>query len=300
MIAAVAVKTSLSSILPLEPGSCKIGKNVHFPSPKPRGRQSLFKYLTRGYQPRNQPDFKLTQLHLAQWFNTPLGIQVLKAERALVDRSIARIFGYHILQLGGSGEHSLIEDSPVGHKISFTSTYCPGISRAVADDEELPLPADSIDVVLVHHALDFTADSHRLLREAMRVLRPGGKLILLGFNPISCWGLSRLFRRTSDLPWCARFINSRRVLDWLRLLGIHVNSVSFCVHFLPFKYKKFLKRAGSIESFANRIGSPFGGAYFILATKLLIPVTPIVPRWRSLRSRTSIVPATENIRARYH
>ena len=48
-------------------------------------------------------------------------------------------------------------------------------------NEELPLEHNSCDVVVLHHALDFAQSPHQVLREAARILRPGGHLILLGF-----------------------------------------------------------------------------------------------------------------------
>lgn len=260
----------------------------------------MFRFKAERRIPRQLPGPNVSQTQLNLWFDSQLGWRVLTAERAMIAKSLSRLFGYHILQLGCSERHSLLDESPVGHKICFSSSYQPGEQQAVADNEELPLPADSMDVVLIHHALDFTPDSHRLLREAMRVLRPGGKMLILGFNPISCWGLSRLFRRKTELPWCARFISSRRVLDWLRLLDIHVKSVSLGVHFLPSGYGKILKYADRFEELGNRIGSPFGATYYILGTKQVLPITPIVHRWRPLRPRATILPATENIRAKYH
>jgi ubiquinone/menaquinone biosynthesis C-methylase UbiE/DNA-binding transcriptional ArsR family regulator len=51
------------------------------------------------------------------------------------------------------------------------------------DIYDLPLARDSFDVVIVHQVLHFLDDSARAVREAARVLRPGGRLLIVDFAP---------------------------------------------------------------------------------------------------------------------
>lgn len=258
------------------------------------------KHETRRRLIKGLPDSDLLPTLISQWYQTPQGLAVLEAEKAIVTPIISRLFGYHILQVGPIEEISLIDESPVGHKIIFAPNWRPGTKQAVADIEELPLATDSIDVVIVHHALDFTDDSHRLLREVTRVLRPGGKLLIIGFNPFSYWGLWRLFKRRINIPWRGRFISRRRLSDWLQLLDLHIDSVDYALHFLPFKFAGLLRQATKIENFGSKLNSPLGGAYIVNCVKQVAPITPIVPKWRPLRAPTSVIPATENVRAKIH
>ena len=220
-----------------------------------------------------------------EWFDSPQGAAVARVEARLAKPLLRRLFGYRILQLGCSGNRSLIDDSALYHKIRFSPRHRPESGLPVADAEQLPLAADSVDAVVLYHALDFANDSHRLLREATRVLRPGGRMLIIGFNPHSGWGLWRLFRRRGGIPWGGRFIAPRRVADWLRLLDLQVDSIRYGLHFLPPRRKSPLGRARGWERVGQKINSPFGGAYIILCVNRVAPVTPIMAQWLPLRPR---------------
>jgi ubiquinone/menaquinone biosynthesis C-methylase UbiE len=51
------------------------------------------------------------------------------------------------------------------------------------DIYDLALPAQSFDVVLVHQVLHFLDDGARAIAEAVRMLRPGGRLLVIDFAP---------------------------------------------------------------------------------------------------------------------
>jgi ubiquinone/menaquinone biosynthesis C-methylase UbiE len=51
------------------------------------------------------------------------------------------------------------------------------------DIYDLALPRDSFDVVIIHQVLHFLDDSARAIAEAARVLRPGGRLLVIDFAP---------------------------------------------------------------------------------------------------------------------
>ena len=216
---------------------------------------------------------------LGRWFDSPQGVAVLEAERGLLRETLGRLFGYHVLQLGCCAEHSLIESSPAGHKILFAPVYEPGSPLPVADIEELPLPTESMDGVLIHHGLDFTADCHRLLREATRVLRPGGRMLIIGFNPLSLWGLRRLFKRRGQVPWRGRFIARQRLTDWCRLLDLQV------------------ERSTAPWENLGRLHSPLGAVYLLNCIKQTASITPIMPRWLPSLHRAPAIPAAEAVQS---
>ncbi|MCP5331580.1 MAG: methyltransferase domain-containing protein [Pseudomonadales bacterium] len=235
---------------------------------------------------------------MGQWWQTPLGHALLRSEAAVLEPVLARLFGYHFLQLGVS-EHSMLDASPIGHKIVFVPGHERGGVLPVASNEALPLQSESVDAVLIHHALDYTPDSHRLLRESARVLMPGGKLLILGFNPLSPWGLRHLLRWRNTLPWNARYIASSRVQDWLKLLEFTVDKVEHAGYILPMRRARQGDGASRLEAMGQRFNAPLAAVYLIVACKQIMPVTPIQPRWRPSLPRPVLVrPVGESARAR--
>lgn len=234
---------------------------------------------------------------MGDWWESPLGKALLANETDLLEPTLARIFGYHFLQLGVS-EHSMLEASPIGHKLLFVPQFDATKAIPVANNEALPLQSESVDAVLIHHALDYTPDSHRLLRESARVLMPGGKLLIIGFNPISSWGMRKLCRWRNSRPWDARYISSSRVQDWLKLLDFSVDKVEHCAYLLPVKHTRFVNAAPKLEAFGQRFNAPLGAVYVIVACKQVMPITPILPRWPKLPRPVLVRPVSEPARAR--
>jgi len=68
------------------------------------------------------------------------------------------------------------------------------IDRVEADGLNLPFPEASFDAVTVAFGVRNLSDMNRGFREMLRVLRPGGKLVVLEFSRPTAPVLSRLYR----------------------------------------------------------------------------------------------------------
>lgn len=91
-----------------------------------------------------------------------------------------------------------------------------GLAETVAfvatDAEALPLPPASVDAYVIAFGLRNVTRPERALREAARVLRPGGRFLCLEFSRVRLPLLGSVYARYSDrvLPWLGERVASDR------------------------------------------------------------------------------------------
>ena len=226
---------------------------------------------------------------LTHWYQTPLGQHLLGREQKLATDILSRRFGYHLLQLG-CADLQLHQGSPMGHKFAFTPFIQAAAGfQAIAEPDAIPLATASVDCVVLHHALDYALDQHQLLREVTRVLIAGGHVIIIGFNPLSTWGLrSKLQFGQRAAPWHAHILRSLRVCDWLKLLEFHVDEIRYAEYALPINTPAVIRYSSWMEGLASQLNWPTGGIYAIAARKQVLPLIPVSQR----RHRLAISPLT--------
>ncbi|WP_327258155.1 HAD-IA family hydrolase [Streptomyces sp. NBC_01244] len=87
-------------------------------------------------------------------------------------------------QLAGPGPASYRAIEPsIAMAAHLRNAHLAGVEVVEADALLLPLPALGADVVVEHEALQFAADPLLAADEALRVLRPGGRLVRLLLHP---------------------------------------------------------------------------------------------------------------------
>jgi demethylmenaquinone methyltransferase/2-methoxy-6-polyprenyl-1,4-benzoquinol methylase len=96
----------------------------------------------------------------------------------------------------------------VGRDRAAANGMVAGFSYVVADAEALPLPSGCADVVSIAFGLRNCTDKPAVLREAWRVLRPGGRFFCLEFSRLQVAVLEPLYERWSFgvLPLAGRLI----------------------------------------------------------------------------------------------
>jgi SAM-dependent methyltransferase len=223
---------------------------------------------------------------LDTWYETPLGRHVAAAEARCVERLLADTFGHFLLQLGTGGQFAAATAaSRIRHRIVVGGVAGPGGDRLhiAAAPETLPVAATSVDAVLLPHTLDLARDPHAVLREVDRVLIPEGRAVILGFNPISPWGLARLLpRRRRRVPWCGNHLTPFRVADRLRMLGLELEWREMLV-FRPPVSVLLLRRLRWLDATGDRWWPLLGGVYALRAVKRLRALTPLRPQWLKRR-----------------
>jgi SAM-dependent methyltransferase len=227
---------------------------------------------------------------LSGWFATSLGEYLLAREQAYFDRTVADIFGFCALQIGLPEQPFLAQSRIVSR---WTLDYDPP-ADIIADPHALPFPENSLDLIVLPHALEFTDDPHEMLREAYRVMRPEGEIVISGFNPFSLFGAKRYFGRGATPPWNGSFISLYRLKDWLALLGFDVVGGRLDCYAPPFVQEKWLRRFEFFERAGDRWWPIAGGVYYLRATKKVLGMRLLKPAWQRRERRNKAMVAARS------
>lgn len=210
-----------------------------------------------------------------QWSLTPLGRTFLSVENSLLKEIITCQFGFHLLFSGASSSVVMLQESPILHRITLTSIPMGEISSVNAELTELPFLTESIDVCILQHGLEFAQEPHPLLQEATRVLLPEGRLVLFLFNPMSLWGLFRLFHKKNAIfPWFGHFYSHLRILDWLKILGFEEIEITSYFNRPPMDNRILLSQLEFLETWKSLKWLGIGGGYRVVAKKRQVGMTP--------------------------
>jgi SAM-dependent methyltransferase len=212
---------------------------------------------------------------LHDWFSTPLGAFLLQREQAYLDQESADIFGYHALQLG-LPQLDLLRESRITHRVKVAPA---GPADLLSRFEEMPIETQSVDLALLPHVLEFSAHPHEILREIDRLMIPEGRIIVIGFNPWSLFGMRRSLGSAQQYPWNGRFVSLIRIKDWLQLLGFDVSAGRLACYVPPFEAEKWIKRFQFMEHAGDRWWGVAGGVYMLQAIKRVRNMRIITPDW---------------------
>lgn len=226
---------------------------------------------------------------MASWFETPLGQALLASERAALDEALQDLFGYHLLQIGVDPCLDVTRSSRIGHRVSVAqgggegAALSSALSPLIADPCQLPLPSASVDLVVMHHALDFCATPHQLLREAERVLIPRGCVVIVGFNPLSGFGLSRYGARlfSRHALWRHQSLRLGRLLDWLALLNLAPDRVQRDFFRPALRHPGALRRLQWCDRWGKTLHLPGGAYYLVVACKEVVGSVSVKPCWET-------------------
>ena len=166
-----------------------------------------------------QPAPPLPRHEFLKWYHVAsLGQNLQGLESAYLKANLKTCYNRKTLQVGRlSSESRYIEADCLGDFILSDYEGPRSYPRFVqAEAGLLPFATESIDTLILPHLLEFVPDRHQVLREAERILKPEGKLFILGLNPWSPRRFLKLTDRSSF--WKARLIASHTLLDWLSLL----------------------------------------------------------------------------------
>lgn len=225
-----------------------------------------------------------TRASLSDWARKPLAAAIFNSQQEQLDQVLTPLFGYHLLELSPFPVGSLSRASRINQRFCVTQANCEH-SAIVTQFEHLPFATECIDVMVLHHALDYSPHPHQLLREASRTLIPRGHLVVVGFNPYSLMGLFGFFSRffSKDWFWRRNILPKGRLKDWLHLLEMDEVACHQGFFSVPVQNQKVLDQSGYWENLCRRWHLPIGGYYVLVARKERLTMTPVKPRWEGFK-----------------
>lgn len=156
------------------------------------------------------------------------------------------------------------------------------VHTVVVEDDNLPLPDSSVDLMLVVHCLETSETVRTLLREIWRVLSPEGRLLIIVPNRRGVWARFDVtpfgHGRPFSQPQLERLLTDALFtpFDW-----------SAALHLPPLDNRLVLRSAMTLERLGARLTPAFAGVLLVEARKEV--ASPLV-KPTLVRRLTELVP----------
>jgi ubiquinone/menaquinone biosynthesis C-methylase UbiE len=218
-----------------------------------------------------------------RWYETPLGHLVDRVEKEAIFALVPELQGRRVLEVGcGTGNISRALAGR-GAQVAGLDVSGPMLAAAHLRAHEqgcsltlirgqagwLPFPEAVFDGVISILALDFILDRPSALGEMVRVLRPGGFLVLALLNRYSLWTLKRVLRAWFKPSFWrgVHFISPR---EFRRLLAGRPDLVDIrqrqAVYFPPLARPSLLRYYPHLERLGPKLRLPTG-AFLVAAAR---------------------------------
>lgn len=239
-----------------------------------------------------------------EWLNTSAGQYALHWEQKQFNLVVDDSFGFDALQIG-MPHLSCLKENRIPNRwimlldsqssIKLTAQDIPVICQSSIYD--LPFANESLDLVTLPHVLEFSENPHEALREIHRILRPEGRIVISGFNPISLWGARQFTGRVFHQPFLPKegqFISHLRIKDWLNLLNYSIDRGKFGCYGIPLKNSNPIKTVTLLDKLGDRWW-PFFGSVFMLSAIKRHPGVKLVGKIQTKRPliNQQLKPATQ-------
>lgn len=240
----------------------------------PKNSRGNVKALAHGYRPLQQFNQWLTQY--------PLGLSILEAEEQMLSYLLKHHLGKHALLIGVPQQLRLLHATalPCHTLISPLLETHKEYNFIESNFHELPLYTGSIDLVILPHILEFVDNPRQLLAEACRVIKPEGLIVICGFNPLSAWGIRKIFTRHKVAPWSGNFFHPNKIKKWLQLADFVMEQQKLILFRPPVSHTGVYQKLGFMEFLGSHFFPPLGGVYILLSRAKVIPLTPIRMQWK--------------------
>ncbi len=214
----------------------------------------------------------LDVVDLRDFYATPVG-QMVARNLAPVVRSLARTdsgsrvlgFGFPTPYLGGiAPAERVLAFMPAGQGVIDwpPNSGASGSATALVEEDSLPLPDSSIDLVMLVHGLEMSDRPNALMAELRRVLTGGGRLIVVVPNRQGPWASTDLSPFGFGRPY------SRGQLRQLFAeAGFEAETWTTALHMAPASWRPLLGAARAFDRIGRLIWPAFAGVIVVAAVK---------------------------------
>ena len=243
-----------------------------------------------------------TEVHgLGHFYATPAGAM---SARLLRDRMRAlwpSLPGQAVLGLGYASPFLRLWKAEAGRCVALVPGHLPrwrwprkAASRtAVAEEEALPFPDLLFDRVLIVHGLEHAENTRRLLREAWRVLKDDGRLLVVAPNRRGLWAHVEHTPFGHGQPW-----SSSQLEALLQRQMFRVERRDAALFVPPFRWRLLWRGAGAWERVGRRAVPGLAGVTLMEASKDSFAAVPLFEAGEARRAppRRVLVPASSSQR----
>ena len=212
---------------------------------------------------KQQSSVQVEISHLERWLSEGAGVMLHDTERAICNELLPNYYGNVLLQAG-------IPSKPIYQKSATRRQIMMGVSAGagelIGNPGQLPFANESIDVLIAQHLLDVGDRPQFLVQELARTILPMGRLIIIGFNPLSLWSCRRMLAATGSGQQVRWGLAPRRLLDWLNLLNFKIDRVEFGGFGLPGRFLGRRKPDFSL-GLGRKYNMRWGGVYVVVAQR---------------------------------
>jgi SAM-dependent methyltransferase len=216
-------------------------------------------------------------IDLRDFYQSPLGLMARQVLRLQVgemwpnmrgERVLVLGYGVPLLRLLSQQAAAVYAFMPAAQGVSYWPRDGANISSLVEIDR-LPLPDNSIDRVILLHALEGLAEPALLLREVWRVMKGGGRLLTIVPNRRGLWAHSDSTPFGTGQPY-----SPSQIRNALHNQGFLIEQRRYALYALPVASRLGLSLADKIEKYGALLFPGFGGVLLLEASKQ--PYVPFV------------------------
>ena len=216
-------------------------------------------------------------IDLDEFYRSPLG----HVARRIIRRRIRAIWpdvrGMAVLGLGHATPYLL----PFRHEAERVLAIAPAAQGvipwpnggpgqvALAYESELPLPDLCVDRLLLVHAVESSEQLRAMMREAWRVLKGNGRMMVVAPNRSSVWARSERTPFGHGHPY-----TNGQIRRLLRDSMFTPGDTQRALYLPPINRRLMVKAAPAMERIGNALFQTFAGVLLVEATKQVYAASP--------------------------